>query len=157
MVTMSGTTSWPSKPQKCSPVRPKPVCTSSEMHTPPWPRTNSKADLRNPATRVVLGLTILFKNPWHSNRRQKPNSDANSYKQPAVLSKNQPPMANLGWPGWLVSTGGPKCRSSISGTITIGKNQTLMRTLKNNPQFSLKTDPIEPRTCQKKEQGNPLA
>ena len=30
MVTMSGTTPWPSKPQKWSPVRPKPVWTCSK-------------------------------------------------------------------------------------------------------------------------------
>jgi len=39
MVTMSGTTPWFSKPQKCVPVRPKPVCTSSAMHRPPASRT----------------------------------------------------------------------------------------------------------------------
>jgi hypothetical protein len=36
---MSGTTPWFWKPQKAVPVRPKPVCTSSAMHTPPCART----------------------------------------------------------------------------------------------------------------------
>ena len=35
IVTMSGCTPWFWKPQKWDPVRPKPVCTSSAMHTPP--------------------------------------------------------------------------------------------------------------------------
>ena len=33
--TMSGTTPCVSKPQKCVPSRPKPICTSSAMQTPP--------------------------------------------------------------------------------------------------------------------------
>ena len=37
--TMSGTTPWVSKPQKCVPSRPKPTCTSSAMQTPPAART----------------------------------------------------------------------------------------------------------------------
>ena len=35
IVTMSGVTPQFSKPQKCSPVRPKPACTSSAMQRPP--------------------------------------------------------------------------------------------------------------------------
>ena len=34
-ITMSGTTPWVWKPQKCAPVRPKPHWTSSAMHTAP--------------------------------------------------------------------------------------------------------------------------
>ena len=41
IVTRSGVTPQFSKPQKCSPVRPKPVCTSSAMHSPPCLRTIS--------------------------------------------------------------------------------------------------------------------
>ena len=41
IVTISGMTPERSKPQKLSPVRPKPVCTSSAMQTPPWARTIS--------------------------------------------------------------------------------------------------------------------
>ena len=37
--TMSGTTPWASNAQKCVPIRPKPVCTSSAMQTPPAART----------------------------------------------------------------------------------------------------------------------
>jgi len=47
MVTMSGTTPWFSKPQKCVPVRPKPVCTSSAMHRPPASRTVCRAHGRS--------------------------------------------------------------------------------------------------------------
>jgi len=35
ITTMSGTTPWASNAQKCVPMRPRPVCTSSAMHTPP--------------------------------------------------------------------------------------------------------------------------
>jgi multidrug efflux pump subunit AcrB len=45
-VTMSGTTSSSSKPQKCSPIRPKPVWTSSATHSPPAARTAAKASVR---------------------------------------------------------------------------------------------------------------
>ena len=38
IVTMSGITPCVSNPQKCVPVLPKPVCTSSAMHTPPAAR-----------------------------------------------------------------------------------------------------------------------
>mmetsp|Transcript_431 Transcript_431/g.1265 ORF Transcript_431/g.1265 Transcript_431/m.1265 type:complete len:219 (-) Transcript_431:324-980(-) len=41
MVTMSGVTPCCSNPQKCSPSRPKPTCTSSATHTPPLPRTRA--------------------------------------------------------------------------------------------------------------------
>ena len=39
MVTISGITPCVSNPQYFSPVRPKPACTSSAMHTPPASRT----------------------------------------------------------------------------------------------------------------------
>ena len=38
IVTMSGITPWFWNPQKLLPVRPKPVCTSSEMQSPPASR-----------------------------------------------------------------------------------------------------------------------
>ena len=47
MVTISGTTPCPSKPQKWVPVLPKPVWTSSEMHKPPLERMSSNALLTN--------------------------------------------------------------------------------------------------------------
>ena len=60
---MSGTTPSSSKPQKCSPMRPKPTCTSSATHTPPAARTASNAvgqvpgriDDLTPATLQRLG------------------------------------------------------------------------------------------------------
>ena len=39
--TMSGTTPFISKPQKCDPSRPYPTCTSSAITTPPAARTAS--------------------------------------------------------------------------------------------------------------------
>ena len=46
-ITMtSGTTPCASKPQKCAPVRPKPVCTSSTTSSPPAARTRSAAPAR---------------------------------------------------------------------------------------------------------------
>ena len=45
-VTMSGTTPWVSKAKACVPTRPKPVCTSSAMHTAPAPRAWAKAASR---------------------------------------------------------------------------------------------------------------
>ena len=45
-VTMSGTTPSSSKPQKCSPMRPNPVWTSSATHSPPASRTASNAAVR---------------------------------------------------------------------------------------------------------------
>ena len=46
IVTMSGTTSCVSKPQKCVPMRPKPTWTSSAMQRPPALRTCRYAALR---------------------------------------------------------------------------------------------------------------
>ena len=46
--TISGTTSCISKAQKCDPTRPKPVCTSSAMHTPPAARTCAYTCFRYP-------------------------------------------------------------------------------------------------------------
>ena len=40
MVTMSGVTPQFSKPQKCVPVRPKPVCTSSAISSTSYRRVN---------------------------------------------------------------------------------------------------------------------
>ena len=41
MVITSGTTPCSSKPQNASPVRPYPICTSSEITSPPASRTTS--------------------------------------------------------------------------------------------------------------------
>jgi hypothetical protein len=49
MTTTSGTTPCASKPQKCAPVRPKPVCTSSTTSRPPAARTRAAAPARYPA------------------------------------------------------------------------------------------------------------
>ena len=46
IVTISGIIPWPSNPQKCSPVLPNPVWTSSETNNPPFLSTRSTACLR---------------------------------------------------------------------------------------------------------------
>ena len=49
MVTMSGCTPWFWKPQKWEPVRPKPVCTSSAIQTPPAALTSCTQSYVNDA------------------------------------------------------------------------------------------------------------
>lgn len=56
MVTMSGFTPCISKPQKCSPVLPKPVWTSSETQTPPRAWTLSKAPFNQPLGNCIAPL-----------------------------------------------------------------------------------------------------
>ncbi len=72
IVTMSGTTPWSSKPQKCTPTRPNPICTSSAMQTPPEARTSSYAAARNPGISstcpAVPGMGSLIKPPDQSAR-----------------------------------------------------------------------------------------
>ena len=55
---MSGTTSWASKAQKCVPRRPKPVCTSSAMQTPPAARTRAYTSARNPCGSMICPPTL---------------------------------------------------------------------------------------------------
>src|SRR5690242_2244711 len=59
IVTRSGVTPQFSKPQKCSPVRPKPVCTSSATHSPPAFRTISYTILKYSGGGVTAPPT-----PW---------------------------------------------------------------------------------------------
>ncbi|MNI71104.1 hypothetical protein D3C73_1269610 [compost metagenome] len=54
VVMISGTTLWRPKPQKESPVRAKPGCTSSAIKIPPLACTTSTAFCKNP---TGLGIT----------------------------------------------------------------------------------------------------
>lgn len=84
IVTMSGTTPWFWKPQKALPVRPKPVCTSSAMHTPPCARTICRQQ-QQPAAAVV--------GAGHKQRGQHPHTFSQGWLATLV--------GDPGWRPWL--------------------------------------------------------
>ncbi len=58
-VTRSGVAPWACQPQKCSPVRPQPVCTSSEIHRIPFSRNTSANAPSSPS-----GPEVKPPTPW---------------------------------------------------------------------------------------------
>ena len=67
IVMMSGSTpAWCSMPHILPPVRPNPVCTSSQMNTPPYLRTMSTAVLKYPS-----GASMKPPTPWIGSARNQ--------------------------------------------------------------------------------------
>src|SRR5262245_27741932 len=65
MVMISGSTFQCSMPHHLSPVRPKPVCTSSQMNTPPYLRTIPTA-----ISKYSLGGVTKPPTPWIGSARK---------------------------------------------------------------------------------------
>src|SRR5262249_61631605 len=65
MVMISGSTPYCSQPHHFPPVRPKPVCTSSQMNTPPYLRTMATA-----ISKYSLGGVTNPPTPWIGSARK---------------------------------------------------------------------------------------
>mmetsp|Transcript_39419 Transcript_39419/g.95764 ORF Transcript_39419/g.95764 Transcript_39419/m.95764 type:complete len:268 (+) Transcript_39419:685-1488(+) len=82
-VTMSGTTPCGSKAHMCVPTRPKPVCTSSAMHSPPCARVSSCIPRRYPSGRETIPPQHMSDSTMYAAGGFSPEASAARYSASA--------------------------------------------------------------------------